>query len=215
MASLILVSGCAGLGTGDAGRERATPEFYTVKAGDTLFAIARRFHVDYRDVARWNALGDGSLIYPGQRLRLRSPGATGPSSPSEPRTGSLVAAPQWQWPADGEVVLGFGQSPRAAAGIVIGGRAGQPVMAAADGEVVYSGSGLAGYGQLVIIRHNAAWLSAYGHNDELLVHEGDRVRAGQPIGHMGPGADLAAALHFEIRRDGQPLDPLELLPERP
>jgi lipoprotein NlpD len=110
------------------------------------------------------------------------------------------------------VVLGFGQSPRTASGVLIAGRFGQPVLAAAAGDVVYSGSGLTGYGQLVIIRHNAAWLSAYGHNEELLVAEGVRVRSGQQIARMGAGAGYGAALHFEIRRNGNPVDPLGYLP---
>ena len=87
-------------------------------------------------------------------------------------------------------------------------------MSAAAGEVVYAGSGLAGYGELIIVRHDAYWLTAYGYNDRLLVGEGERVQAGQPIAHMGAGAGLTAALHFEIRRDGEPLDPLPLLPPR-
>jgi lipoprotein NlpD len=204
-----VLSGCTAPGPEGAG----APEIYVVGAGDTLFAIAERFHLDYRDVARWNRLGDGSLIYPGQRLRLHSPGA---DAPGTTQSGPSIAPPrQWQWPAAGTVVLGFGQSPKAAAGIVIAGRAGQPVMAAADGDVVYAGNGLAAYGQLVIVRHNAAWLSAYGHNAELLVQEGEHVQAGQPIGRMGPGAGLPAALHFEIRRDGAPVDPLKLLPDHP
>ena len=88
------------------------------------------------------------------------------------------------------------------------------MVAAAAGEVVYAGSGLSGYGLLAIIRHNASWLTAYGYNADLLVREGEQVRAGQAIGHMGAGAGLPAALHFEIRRNGAPLDPLGYLPAR-
>ncbi len=192
---------------------QAPPETYVVKQGDTLFAIATRFRVDYRDVARWNQLGDGSLIFPGQRLRLRAP-ATVSTSPAL-QAGGEPAPRQWLWPAAGEVAFGFRQSARTMSGIVIGGRVGEPVVAAADGEVVYSGSGLSGYGPLVIIRHNATWLSAYGHNEQLLVAEGERVAAGQEIATMGSGAGLPAALHFEIRRDGEPVNPLQYLPARP
>ncbi len=99
--------------------------------------------------------------------------------------------------------------------MLIAGREGQPIWAAAAGEVVYSGSGLAGYGQLVIIRHSSAWLSAYGHNKELMVREGQWVSVGQVIASMGQGAGRDAALHFEIRRDGRPVDPLQYLPLRP
>ncbi len=202
---LVVVAGCAA-------PEPATrptvpaPEHYVVREGDTLFGIARRFGLDHRDVARWNRLGDGTLIYPGQRLRLR-PGAV-PAPVGVPAT----AAPAWRWPTRGRVVETFGQTARTASGVLIAGRPGQDVAAVAEGEVVYAGSGLAGYGHLVIIRHDASWLSAYGHNRELLVHEGERVRAGQRIATMGEGAGRDAVLHFEIRRDGAPVDPMRLLP---
>lgn len=216
--AIVLMTGCAGLQSqGGAAGRRTAPETYVVRSGDTLFSIARRFGIDYRDVARWNRLGDGSLIYPGQRLRLRPHGSADTAAASRAGGPAASAAPpgRWRWPADGTVVLGFGQSPKTASGIVIGGRLGQPVLAAADGDIVYSGSGLPGYGQLLIIRHNAAWLSAYGYNERLIVHEGDHVRAGQQIARMGQGAGLPAALHFEIRRDGEPVNPLKLLPDRP
>lgn len=187
-----------------------------VQAGDTLFGIARRFGVDHRDLARWNRLGDGSLIYPGQRLRLR-PAAGSAPAPRAADAGAEAAPPPasgWLWPASGEVLGRFGESTRTASGILIGGRPGEPVVAAAAGEVVYAGSGLSGYGLLAIIRHNPSWLTAYGYNADLLVREGEQVRAGQAIGHMGAGAGLPAALHFEIRRNGVPLDPLGYLPAR-
>ena len=216
----MLIAALAGCGGLDAGARRAhpetAPEAYVVRSGDTLFAIARRFRLDHRDIARWNQLGDGTLIYPGQWLRLRG-GETTITSPLgsavSPNAGDMPP-PVWQWPTDGEMVLGFGQSPKTASGMLIAGHTGQPVRAAAVGEVVYSGSGLAGYGQLVIIRHSSAWLSAYGHNQELLVREGQRVSAGQVIASMGEGAGRAAVLHFEIRRDGTPVDPLQYLPAR-
>jgi lipoprotein NlpD len=192
---------------------RAPPEFYEVRTGDTLFAIAARFGLDHRDLARWNRLGDGSLIFPGQRLRLRGPGAgPGDAAPTQPDAGS--PPPAWRWPADATVASRFGESPRTASGILLAGPAGAPVVAAAPGEVVYAGSGLAGYGLLAIVRHDATWLSAYGHNTELSVREGERVAAGQAIGRMGPAAGHAGALHFEIRRNGEPVDPLAWLPRR-
>lgn len=177
-----------------------------VREGDTLFGIARRFGLDHRDIARWNRLGDGTLIYPGQRLQLR------PGAAPAPVGRVATAPPAWQWPTRGRLVEGFGASPRTASGVLIAGRPGQDIVAAAGGEVVYAGSGLVGYGQLVIIRHDAAWLTAYGHNRELLVGEGDRVGAGQRIATMGEGAGREAVLHFEIRRDGAPVDPLHELP---
>jgi lipoprotein NlpD len=112
------------------------------------------------------------------------------------------------------VIGKFGQSALGGNGIDISGRAGQPVLAAAGGEVVYSGSGLIGYGRLIIVKHNQTYLSAYGHNRELRVVEGDRVSAGQTIALMGEGPGRKPVLHFEIRRNGKPVDPLRYLPGR-
>lgn len=124
-----------------------------------------------------------------------------------------MAGVQWRWPTDGGVVRNFNAND-ARKGVLIGGRAGQVVVAAADGEVVYSGNGLIGYGELVIIKHSDRMLSAYAHNQERLVAEGDRVRAGQPIARMGRNEDGREVLHFEIRRDGKPEDPARYLPAR-
>lgn len=211
LSAMVLVAGCGGAGMReDVGAERAGAGFHVVRPGETLYAIATRYGLDYRDLARWNRLGDGSLIYPGQRLRL-SAVAAAPRSMETPAE-SAPAVARWQWPTAGAVIAGYRQSARTASGVLIGGSAGQPVVAAADGEVVYSGSGLTGYGQLVIVRHNAAWLSAYGHNQQLLVAEGERVRAGAQIARMGEGPGRQAALHFEIRRNGEPVNPLDYLP---
>ncbi len=108
----------------------------------------------------------------------------------------------------------FGATAKTQSGVQIGGRLGQPVRAAASGDVVYAGGGLPGYGQLLIIKHDDTWLSAYGHNEELLVREGQGVRQGQEIARMGRGPGGQPMLHFEIRRNGAPLDPLRLLPQR-
>jgi len=214
--ALVALAGCAGAGGGGpAGGREPAPAVYEVRRGDTLFGIARRFGLDPRDIARWNALGDGSLIYPGQRLSLRGSGAQREAMIAEDAGAPVAPLPgRWQWPTAGEIVAGFGASPRTASGIMIAGRPDQPVRAAADGEVVYAGTGLAGYGPLVIVRHNEHWLSAYGHNRQLLVSEGERVSGGQQIARMGSGAGREAVLHFEIRRDGRPVDPLRYLPSR-
>ena len=214
MAVVVLVLGaCAG--TDSQVRSAPSPSgFYTVRSGDTLYSIARRFGLDSRELARWNQLGDGSLIYPGQRLRL-GPGGGAARAPTSP-LGRPTDVPvgDWRWPTDGPVLAGFGTSQKTASGIHIGGRLGQPVIAAAAGEVVYAGSGLPGYGKLLIVRHNASFLSAYGHNEALLAREGERVTAGQPIASLGLGPGQQPLLHFEIRRNGEPVDPLVYLPVR-
>lgn len=123
-------------------------------------------------------------------------------------------APQWRWPVTGPVLSSFQGSNALNKGIDLGGKLGEPVLAAADGQVVYSGSGLRGYGKLLIVKHSETFLSAYAHNDRLLVKEGDVVKAGQRIADMGSSGTDRVKLHFEIRRDGTPVDPLKFLPRR-
>ena len=119
----------------------------------------------------------------------------------------------WEWPAQGKLLYGFGEGPNQK-GVGIEGRNGQPVLAAAPGKVVYSGSGLRGYGKLIIIKHNASYLSVYAHNSQILVKEGQTVAKGQKIAEIGNTDSDRIALHFEIRRLGKPIDPLQYLPER-
>jgi lipoprotein NlpD len=119
---------------------------------------------------------------------------------------------RWQWPLSGRVVHGFRAGDRTRQGVRIAGRAGQPVAAAEGGTVVYSGSGLKGYGNLIIVKHNSRYLSAYGYNRRLLASEGDRVKRGQQLAEAGQSADGQPLLHFEIRRDGVAVDPLVYLP---
>jgi lipoprotein NlpD len=118
----------------------------------------------------------------------------------------------WEWPAQGRIVRGFDQG--GSKGLDIAGKLGTPVRAAAAGRVVYAGSGLAGYGKLIIVKHNNTYLSAYAHNERVLVEEGDSVARGQHIAHMGRSGAQEVKLHFEIRRDGKPVDPLSYLPKR-
>lgn len=120
----------------------------------------------------------------------------------------------WAWPTKGRVDEGFAAGDPLRKGVKISGRAGQPVTAAESGKVVYAGSGLIGYGRLIIIKHNKYYLSAYGYNRKILVKEGDSVSKGARIAEMGSNGDDKSQLHFEIRRNGKPLDPLRLLPRR-
>lgn len=136
--------------------------------------------------------------------------APAPAEPAPPRpSGTENEALDWQWPVKGKVLTGFTEANK---GIDIAGRKGAPVLAAAGGRVVYAGTGLRGYGKLVIIKHNETWLSAYAHNDNLLVKEQQEVRRGQKIAEMGSTDADQVKLHFEVRRQGKPVDPAKLLP---
>jgi len=150
-------------------------------------------------------------------------GASGPSSTgstsraASEKAGSSQTAPAagaWRWPAQGRVDAKSARSRAGDYGVRIMGRRGQEVNAAGSGTVMYAGDGLKAYGLLVIVQHSAEWLSAYGHNERILVKEGEPVRAGQPIATMGVGPGNTAMVHFEIRRDGKPVEPLALLQPR-
>ncbi|MDP2154595.1 MAG: peptidoglycan DD-metalloendopeptidase family protein [Sulfuricella sp.] len=123
---------------------------------------------------------------------------------------------EWNWPATGKVIAPFNEASSSGKGLDIGGKSGQPVLAAGPGKVVYSGNGLRGYGKLVIIKHNKTYLSAYAHNHQILVKEGQNVIRGQKIAEMGDSDADQVKLHFEIRRFGKPVDPIKYLPnDRP
>ena len=207
-----------------------------VQKGDTLYSIARRNNVAVGDLARWNNLPEPYTIYPGQRLWLGQSGgsrgtATAPTrtvTAPKPSAGTSTQAPApapvpkapassgfaWRWPAQGVLLSTYVEGNATRQGIDIGGSSGQPVVSAADGVVVYSGAGLVGYGELVIVKHNEQWLSAYGHNRTRLVAEGQKVKSGQQIAEMGRTGTDREKLHFEIRYNGKPVDPLLYLPKR-
>lgn len=135
-----------------------------------------------------------------------------PPAPSVPPQASDDENMNWMWPANGAVIAAFDEAK--SKGIAITGKAGDPVLAAADGRVVYAGSGLRGYGNLVIVKHNGVYLTAYAHNQNLLVKEEQSVRRGQKIAEMGSTDAERVNLHFEIRKQGKPVDPAKLLPPR-
>jgi lipoprotein NlpD len=143
---------------------------------------------------------------PVQKETIPSPPPPGVVQQGPPPDGAFT----WSWPTQGNIIRA--ETPVAKNGIDIAGKQGQQIYASAPGEVVYSGSGLLGYGKLIIIKHNDTFLSAYAHNSDLLVKEGDRVKGGQNIALMGETANGKALLHFEIRKNGQPVDPLKYLP---
>jgi lipoprotein NlpD len=200
---------------------------YTVRAGDTMYSIAFRYRLDFRELAEWNGIGGDYLIHPGDVLRLgppsgprvasRPPLATPPARPGAPAAPrplppvEVTTTIAWQWPTAGAVAKPFSEGGK---GVDIGGTLGQPVLAAGGGRVVYSGSALKGYGELIIIKHDDVHLSAYGYNRRRLVDEGAVVAAGQPIAELGLGPEQKPVLHFEIRKRGRPVDPAGYLPPR-
>ena len=138
-----------------------------------------------------------------------------PKPETKPEAPAAAAGPDdvaWMWPSSGKLVGQFSESGNK--GLDFAGKAGDPVVAAGEGKVVYAGSGLRGYGELVIVKHNATFLSAYAHNRKILVQEGQQVTRGQKIAEMGSTDADAVKLHFEIRRQGKPVDPLQYLPRR-
>jgi lipoprotein NlpD len=208
----LLLGGCAD-------RIADRQEVYVVRPQDTLYSIAWRHGLDYHDLARWNGIGPDFRISVGQALKL-APGALEPRvrqpsqqqpSGGDARSTNRPAIPSqlpWVWPTD---PVGA-PLPVSGGGILLMGRLGQEVRAASAGRVVYAGTGIRGYGNLIIIKHGEVFLSAYAHNRDSLVREGQEVSLGQVIGKMGEGSPQKPALYFEIRRNGKPVDPLRYLP---
>lgn len=208
------------------------PSYYVVQRGDNLFRIAWRYGLDYHQLAAWNHLASPDRIQVGQRLRLSPPGrasvhrkpvttvaSTSATSHSAPPAAAITtrevgpghSSGLWDWPTKGKLVSGFDPSSPGGKGIDISGHPGQPVLAAAGGRVVYRGSGLRGYGRLIIVKHRHGLLSAYGYLGRIYVKEGERVSEGQKIAVMGNDSN-PPVLHFEIRKNGRPVDPLHYLP---
>lgn len=216
--------------------------YHRVRSGDTLFSIAFRYGLDYRALAKANRIDAPYVIYPNQKIRLReakstssSPAKVTPkvsqkSSPVIPKSTSSVTTKEtpvsatknttlvtkdikWAWPVDGEVKRGFSNAGVSSKGIDIKAQQGALVKAAADGIVVYAGSGLIGYGNLVIVKHDDVYLSAYAYNERILVKEKQSVRAGDSLAVIGGKGTDRPLLHFEVRRDGQPINPLDVLPK--
>ena len=217
---------------------------YVVRQGDTLSSIARRYGMGYKQLASINGIRLPYTIHAGQRLRLTGEAAAevkvaplpkavkvtpvaakkavvktetaAVEQPAAARASEVIAFDgRWQWPTRGRLLRSYKPNEPGKKGIYIGGHNGQPVNAAANGKVVYVGSGLVGYGRLIILRHNESLLSTYGHNSELLVAEGEYVKAGQMIAKMGSSSTGRTALYFEIRKDGKPVDPSAYLPAKP
>jgi len=211
--------------------------YHLVAKGETLYSIAWRYGIDYKKLAKANGVGRSFTIYPGQKIYLNKtlvksrPIKTASKSSSQkantqrsksttssqkkakvvlPSNGSL----KWQWPSQGRIMARFSSLKSLNKGIDIKGGLGEPVLAAAPGVAVYAGSGIRGYGNLLIIKHSERFLSAYAHNSRLLVKEDEVIKAGQKIAEIGNSGTDQSKLHFEIRRDGKPVDPLRYLPKR-
>lgn len=214
---------------------------YRVRNDDTLYSIAWRYGLDYRQLATINHIAKpyhieiGQLIYlkestleesapkeiaseekttnvpvspvVPQKAVIKQPVRETPEDISEPTANVSL----WRWPSNGPLVRTFSSTSK---GVDIGGRPGDAVYPAAPGKVVYSGNGLRGYGNLIIIKHNSQYLSAYAYNQSVLVAEGDRVKYGQRIATMGNNSSGKPMLHFEIRRDGKPVNPLGYLAKK-
>ncbi len=194
-------------------------DFYTVKPGDTLIRIGLDSGQSHKDIARWNGLSDPGKIVAGQVLRL-IPLADGEVSPNVKSVIATVVPVSlanddeltWTWPTHGPILSAFNQSKRK--GLEIGGAAGDSVVAAADGKVVYAGAGLRSYGNVIILKHNSTYVTLYAHNQTLLVKEDESVKRGQRIAEVGSSESDRAKLHFEVRKLGNPVDPAQYLPSR-
>ncbi len=218
------------------------PGSYTVRSGDTLYSIAYQYDLDFRALAIANNLNAPYTIFVGQELSLSiNDGSVGSGDSlvnsnigtavsdnsvartqgtadragsvlRQPITSARTGPPRWTWPVSGQVIRNFQQAD--SKGLDISGRVGDPVLAASDGDVVYSGRGIQGSGNLIILRHSDRYLSAYAHNRVMLVNQGDSVNSGQQIAEVGENSAGTPMLHFEIRLDGKSGDPSSLLPAR-
>ncbi len=213
---------------------RTYPADKWVKAekGDTLYGLSKKYGVSVDRLAQLNQLKKPYVIKPGQTIFLKplkaaaagntarpgsrkhSPAGQKPATvaSSQAQSVSWPKTVRWQRPTTGRIIKKFNHRKNDAKGIDIAGKEGRSIVAAASGKVVYSGNGLISYGNLIIIKHNKTFLSAYAYNRKLLVKEGDVVKAGQKIAEMGHKEKQQPMLHFEIRKNGKPVDPLKYLP---
>ena len=235
LASVVLIAGCSTPRTkpanvtdrsgGSVAYEPAPPGYYRVKKGDTLARIALDHGQAPRDVAQWNTAANPgfnpNVIEVGDLVLVKAPASAKPAAPlekksvdapasAEPAKPEVVAEPgiRLSSPAKGKVTSEFNETNK---GIDIAGKVGEPILAASDGKVVYAGNSLRGYGNLVIVKHDNTYLTAYAHNSKLLVKEGDSVRKGQKIAEMGDTDTNSPKLHFELRVNGKPVNPTPYL----
>lgn len=216
LVSSVLIAGCESdtesdtyapivrLGVGP----KQAPRVYVVKPGDTLYGIAWTYGIDDTDIVRVNHIGPPFEVRVGQQLLLRQPAVLSKAA--------YAAAPStrmnsWMWPIRGRLIRRFTPGLTGNAGIDVAGYLGQPIRASQGGVVVYSGDGVRGYGNLIIVKQGSHYLSAYAFNQKNLVRVGEDIQKGQNIALMGQNNTGVPALHFEIRLDGRPVDPLRYL----
>lgn len=263
LTSIVLITGCASKPQiNNPVRYANAPEYYTVRSGDTLSAIAARYGLDYLSVANMNDIAEPYRIYVNQSLRLKKSGSyrdnrstTQALSTNEPQIqrqtinipvpnkmpvqnttpvqvqqqaastqntiknnpaiqpAPIVSATNLRWikPSTGRVIENFNLTKNVK-GIRFGGNVGDPIVAAANGQVVYAADGLKEYGNLVLVKHIDGYITAYAHNSKMLVKSGDNVSVGQKIAEMGSSGTTQTMLEFQVRLDGKPIDPVQVLP---
>lgn len=241
--SVAVLSGCASKPQiNNPTRYASAPNYYTVKTGDTLSGIAARYGLSYLSVAEMNDISSPYRIYVGQSLRLKKGGAsktvttqpmtqtaaiqrqkidlpknqttTQPTTSATTTPAASVQSSNLKWvkPSNGSVIAQFDQANNIK-GTRFSGNVGDAVVAAADGQVVYAADGLKEYGNLVLIKHVNGYITAYAHNSKLLVKSGQNVVAGQKIAEMGSSGTTRTMLEFQVRLDGKPIDPQNILPK--
>jgi len=208
---------------------QSAKKWVKVERGDSLYKLSKRYGISVNRLAQLNQLQKPYVLQPGQTIFLKplptsKPITTTvtrktPNRMTKTQTSSVSSksfnwpkSVKWRRPAKGKVVKKFNRRRNDAKGIDIAGKPGDAIVASAAGKVVYSGDGLISYGNLIIIKHNRTYLSAYAYNRKLLVKEGDIVKSGQKIAEMGRKDKASTRLHFEIRKNGKPVDPLKYLP---
>jgi lipoprotein NlpD len=225
-ALILILAACASTSNAPIARSGT----YTVKKGDTLYSIGKRYNRSPRDLVAWNKLASASQIEVGQVLVLNGPAgarSTAPATTRAPAKKAPTPAPaqtqaskdraivaanaekiDWMWPAAGARKNSTDKNKK---GVDIAGTSGQAIAAAAGGKVIYAGRGIRGYGDMVIVKHSNAWLSVYAHNKTLLVKEGQNVKRGERIAEMGNTDSPTVKLYFELRRNGDPLNPTSVI----
>jgi lipoprotein YgeR len=220
----LLLVGCSGSKSSDMGSYSGS--VYTVKRGDTLYRISRATGTSVKDLARLNSISPPYTIEVGQKLKVNGGSASGKKSSTKGGKTAAVtpsyAVPKsswppvgqrcWVWPASGKVITPYSTAEGGNKGIDIAGSRGAPVYASGAGKVVYVGNQLRGYGNLIMIKHGEDYITAYAHNDSLLVNNGQNVKAGQKIATMGSTGASSVALHFQIRYRATAIDPQRYLP---